>query len=99
MKNPSFLTITAQKMPLLMITASKGDFADSCFKQRYRRSDSQWPPQENGASAVLRCLSLYLAGANVARLSKAQSVYRQLEQRTQQRNEIVYGLEKLERSC
>jgi outer membrane protein TolC len=97
-KDPSLLQITAQKNAAgFAVLTSKGYFLpDVVLNAGAAKSDDHWLPQENDTSVGIKVsLPIFSGGANVARLSKARSVYRQLEQTERsQRDAVIYGLEK-----
>jgi outer membrane protein TolC len=96
--NPSLLQIAAQKNAArFAVSESRGDFLPSVvLSAGAQKSDDQWTPQESATSASVKVsVPLFSGGANVARLSKAQSVYLQLQQEQRSKKDaIMYQLEK-----
>lgn len=95
--NPVFLQIVAQKNAAVFdVQSSKGDFLPSVvLNAKAQEEDRHWLPEESGTSATVKVsVPLFSGGANVARLSKAQSVLRRLiQQERSQKQAIIYALE------
>ncbi len=95
--NPQLLAVIAKKNAAVFdVQASKGDFLPSVvLNAKAQEEDRHWLPEESGTSATVKVsVPLFSGGANVARLSKAQSVVRQLMQEERsQKDTIVYTLE------
>ncbi len=95
--NPQLLEIIAQKNSAVFdVRSSKGDFLPSVvLNARAQEEDRHWLPEESGTSATVKVsVPLFSGGANVARLSKAQSIVRQLiQEERSQKNTIIYTLE------
>ncbi len=96
--NPSLLQITAQKnAAAFAVSSSRGDFLPSIvLSGNAQKSDDHWAVQQSGTSAGIKAsVPIFSGGANVARLSKAQSVYLQLQQtQRSKKDEVVYQLQK-----
>lgn len=81
-KHPNLLKTVAQKNAAgFDIQSSRSEFVPTVsVSGDVGRSGSSWPPDDFGSGAGLRVsLPLFEGGANVAGLSRAKSIYRQLQ--------------------